>query len=149
MKRFKKFSMLSFMVGSLILSTNILAYANTTEASVSVQNSDKIIEPTDSYIFRDEELTSSTGSQSTTFDTTETYCYYRIYVENNSNVDYIVISPSGTSFTVKANGKKYIWSPKEVPAGTKEVSVTSRDGSKLNGHIAIRVADNLGEVEWN
>ena len=150
MKKLKKFIMLSFVVSSLSISTNILTYANTTENFISTENKiDELNKPSTrkSYVPVDEDLNSNTTSQILEFTTSNEYCYYRLYVQNNSNVDYVVVSPSGKSNIVKAKSNGYLWSTGPTSAGTKTVSVTSKDGSKLNGHIAIRVADNLEEVE--
>lgn len=140
----KKFLCLSISF-ALLSSTPIIASAApiANDSDESINNK---IESRESYLQIDEDLTSRTGSQSSSFDTTKKFQYYRIYIKNDSNVEYNVISPGGT-YTVKPNNGIYLWSNKPVSSGTHKVSITSKDGSKLEGRIAIRIAKTLSEVE--
>lgn len=99
-----------------------------------------------SYLAVSQSLSSSTGSESVTFDTTKNYPYYRIYVKNNSKVNYTMVTPGGT-YTIAAGGSQTIWTTQATSANTYKVSVTSSDGSKLKGDIAIRVASTHAEVK--
>jgi len=99
-----------------------------------------------SYYAIDEDLTSANGSQRVTFELTSVNAYFRVYVTNTSTKNYTVIGPDGKSATCYAGNYCAIWSTNAWPAGSYQVTVTSSDGSKLQGHIAIRVAQFLSEV---
>ena len=92
-----------------------------------------------------EKLDSSTGSETVTFENTKSKPYYRVWVENNSNVRYTLVSPAGASY-IEPHTSKLFYTPNPAPIRKRDVSVSSKDGSKLNGHIAIRICETLEEA---
>lgn len=92
-----------------------------------------------------EKLDSSTGSETVTFENTKSKPYYRVWVENNSNVRYTLVSPAGASY-IEPHTSVLFYTPNPAPIRKRDVSVSSKDGSKLNGHIAIRICETLEEA---
>lgn len=88
----------------------------------------------------DQELNSNTGSQSVEFETTEQYPNYSISIENNSDVEYVCVTDGSDdmSFTISPLLSNISDGWFETPS-TKTLSVTSSDGSKLEGHITVKI----------
>lgn len=99
-----------------------------------------------SYLAINETLSSSTGSQSVTFDATKNYPFFRVFINNTSSVKYNAVV-AGNSYTILAKSSKTIYTSTAIKKGTYKVSVTSSDGSKLKGNVAVRVAQKLSEVK--
>lgn len=98
----------------------------------------------------DRDLSGSNGSDDVVFHTGPTYPWYRIYITNNSNVDYKVNITDGSG-----NNQGIRWiSPNSsititndlAANGIRIVNVSSQDGSSLKGTIRIRTATSKSEL---
>lgn len=105
----------------------------------------EINEVTTSDITVERALTSDEGTETVTFDTTDQHVYYSIYVENDSNADYIVATPEG-SYIVEKKSTRLIWNTVQDSSSNKVVDISSEDGSKLSGKVTVLVADSQEEV---
>lgn len=114
--------------------------------SSSELSKSSIITPMSSHIVVSEDLTSSTGSQDFTWDTTSNMRYYRIFIENTSSVKYKLTGSAGT-YDIPANDWIIVYTTTAASVGRKKVTVSSNDGSKLKGNIAVRLAETLAEVK--
>ena len=93
----------------------------------------------------DQSLTSRTGSQSIIFNTHQGFGHYRIWIENSSEVNNIVVltSASGIKFTYYINANStlsiYTTANGEWGVGRHSLSVSSSDGRTLSGEIKIDI----------
>lgn len=149
------------MLRTTVASTFILA--TLTAAACAAQTSANVVTPTTttdhanyiedsgisllSSIAKEYSLNSKDGSQSILFQTTG-YPYYRIYVQNDSNVTYNItlVDINGknelTTPNIKVEGGKHVTMTNKNPAsGKRELSITAMDGSPLKGRVTIRLAE--------
>ncbi|CAM4465029.1 hypothetical protein [Paenibacillus tarimensis] len=97
-----------------------------------------------SHAVIDQGLTSEIGSQSIIFEISDPYDWYNIYINNDSYVTYNILLKDEADhvqgeFTLAANSSSVIRNT-EAARGRRIVSVTSSDGSTLEGSIRVSVS---------
>ncbi|MGN9166234.1 hypothetical protein ACTNDY_13305 [Tissierellaceae bacterium HCP3S3_D8] len=112
---------------------------------------DSTIVPFGSTVPVNKRLDGEDGSEDIVFYTGPTYPWYRIYIYNNSNVDYKV---NITDSHGNNQGIRWIDPHDDIEItnenaanGIRIVNITSRDGSALKGSIRVRTATSKGELD--
>ncbi|GGF82811.1 hypothetical protein GCM10010912_29900 [Paenibacillus albidus] len=110
-----------------------------------------IFQPFASHQPVNQALTSSTGSQTVEFYPDNTFGYYRVWIANYSTVRYNSLMTDMNNayqgeFYILPGQTNIIKNTNKATTG-RRFSVTSSDGSKLNGSIAVRLAETAGELD--
>jgi len=142
MKDFKKL----LYVSSTCLLLSVYVSSCKSAVSDSTPNTDSMIE----VLLTD--LTATDGSQSEYFSIASSNPYYKVWVYNQSDVEYTITitkdSPSGKikeTFKLEA-GKEEEPKFKANKTGSYYVNISSESGVTLKGKIGVRVATSLEEV---
>lgn len=123
-----------------LLSLNVFAENKRVDAEVSESTT-----PVNRGVYGEE------GSDDIVFYTGPTYPWYRIYIYNDSNVDYKV---NITDSHGNNQGIRWIDPHDDIEItnenaadGMRVVNVSSRDGSALKGRIRVKTATSKSELE--
>ena len=107
----------------------------------------------DNYVAVSQSLTSTTGSQTISFNPNDDYPYYRIYVSNSSNATYNITltDANGTNQLVSSPvklspGHQSVLKNSTAASGVRYLTITSSDGSTLEGSVSIRIASDADEL---
>ena len=107
----------------------------------------------DNYVVVDQLLTSTTGSQTISFNPNSNYPYYRIYILNDSDSTYNITltDANGVNQLVSSPirlspGYQSIVRNNVAASGIRYLTITSTDGSTLEGSVSIRIASNADEL---
>lgn len=92
-----------------------------------------------------ESIHGSRGSASYRFSTSRSQPHYRVWIDNTTGTS-MNVSVGGNSFNVPANRSISRVYTANSP-GERTVNITSSDGRPLSGTIAVRVAQNLSDLD--
>ena len=123
-----------------------LEQATTADSIISIIDDQKVEAdtPAQDNIAVDLELTSNTGSQSGIFEMTDTHGWYHIKLNNSSHTKYKILLKDGHGkiqgeFEIEAGSNKVVKNTVQA-SGSRSISITSTDGSKLTGHMQVLIS---------
>jgi len=157
MKNLKKLLCVTLTSSLLVASNSLYTLANSDNQSsisstTSYTDKDISVSPRSSQRVLLTDLTATDGSQSEYFSIASSNPYYKVWVYNQSDVEYTVTitkdSPSGKikeTFKVEA-GKEEEPKFKASKTGSYYVNISSESGVTLKGKVGVRVATSLEEL---